>query len=338
MISAGIVGATGYTGIELYGLVSRHPQLQVAFATSEQYRGQQLSEVFPHINRNHDITLTHVGDIGGVLVDVVFFCTPDGVAMEQAPRFLGRRVRVIDVSPDFRFDKHEVYTAWYKREHHSPALLEQTVYGIPELNRSRIKDASLVANPGCYPTSVVLGLAPLLEAGAIDPQHIIVDAKSGVSGAGRGLKLRNLYVEVNDSIAPYNIGHTHRHVGEIEQELTKLAGSRPFVIFSPHLTPMNRGILSTIYVRLKSDLSTDALHRLYEQKYQDEPFVRLQDGLPETRFVAGTNFCDIKIQRIESTDQAIVTSAIDNLVKGAAGQAVQNLNVMYGFCETVGLM
>ena len=332
------MGATGYTGIELYTLVSRHPQLQVAFATSEQYKGQQLSEVFPQINRNHDITLSGTGDIDNISIDVIFFCTPDGVAMEQAPRFLERGVRVIDVSPDFRFDTPEVYTSWYKREHHAPALLKKTVYGIPELNRARIKDALLIGNPGCYPTSVVLGLAPLLEARVIDPQHIIVDAKSGVSGAGRGLKLRNLYVEVNDSIAPYNIGHAHRHVGEIEQELAKLAGARPFVIFSPHLTPMNRGILSTIYVRLQEGLSAEALDDLYDRKYHDEPFVRLQNCFPETRFVAGTNFCDIKIQRIEGTDQAIVTSAIDNLVKGAAGQAVQNLNVMYGFGETVGLM
>ncbi|MBT5875826.1 MAG: N-acetyl-gamma-glutamyl-phosphate reductase [Candidatus Latescibacteria bacterium] len=338
MVSAAIIGATGYTGIELFGLVSRHPEVNVAYASSEQYKGQRITEVFPHLNPAHDISLCGSGEIDAKTIDVVFFCTPDGVAMKQAGYFLDHGIRVIDVSPDFRFDSAEVYTNWYKNDHTSPELLAGTVYGIPELNRQKIREAVLIGNPGCYPTSVILGLAPLLEARAVDPKHIIVDAKSGVSGAGRGVKLRNLFVEVNDSITPYNIGHSHRHVGEIEQELTKLAGIQPFVIFSPHLTPMNRGILSTIYVRLNEDLSTDDLHEIYKRKYVDEPFIRLQSCFPETRFVAGTNFCDMKVQRVEGTDQAIVTCAIDNLVKGAAGQAVQNMNVMLGYSETTGLL
>ncbi len=338
MIKVGIIGATGYTGIELYGLISKHPDARVAFATSEQYGGQLISDIFPHLDPRHNITLSSSSEIREANVDFVFFCTPDGIAMDQAAACLDRGAKVIDVSPDFRFDSASAYSSWYKREHTSPQLLSGTVYGVPELNRDKIRMSHLVGNPGCYPTSVILALAPLLEAGIIDPKHIIVDAKSGVSGAGRGLKLRNLFVEVNDSITPYNIGHTHRHVGEIEQELEKLAGSKPFVIFSPHLTPMNRGILSTIYVRLREDLADDALQQLFVDMYGDEPFVRLPKVFPETRFVANTNFCDIKVQRVAGTDQAIVTSAIDNLVKGAAGQALQNMNVMHGIDETAGLL
>lgn len=338
MTTLGIVGATGYTGLELYKIAIRHPHLQVAFATSEQYHGQRLSDVYPHVDRRRDVILHASEDVLDESVDIVCLCTPDGVAMKLAPRFLERNTRIVDVSPDFRFDTPEGYTAWYAREHQAPALLKSAVYGIPELNRSRIREASIIGNPGCYPTSVILGLAPLLEERLIDPKHIIVDAKSGVSGAGRGLKLRNLYVEVNDSIAPYGIGHTHRHIGEMEQEIAKLCGEQPFLIFSPHLTPMSRGILSTIYVRLTRDLSTDELMGLYERRYQDEPFIRLQHCQPETRFVTHTNYCDIRIERVAGTDQAIVTSAEDNLVKGAAGQAIQNINVMCDFDETTGLL
>ncbi len=339
MITLGIIGATGYTGVELYRLASRHPDIQIDFATSEQYHGQTLREIFPHTDPNQDIVLRSSAEIADTSTDVVCFCTPDGIAMAQAPQLLERGTRVVDVSPDFRFDTPEMYTAWYKRPHTASSLLKSTVYGIPELNRDRIQDARLVGNPGCYPTSVILGLAPLLEKRLIDPQQIIVDAKSGVSGPGRGLKLQNLFVEVNDSIAPYSVGHSHRHVGEIEQELAKLGHVQPFVIFSPHLVPMTRGILSTMYVRLKSDLSSDELMALYTQRYKDEPFIRvLHSCMPATRFVAQTNYCDVRIDRVEGTDQAIVTSAIDNLVKGAAGQALQNINVMYGLDEKTGLV
>ncbi|MBM3263853.1 MAG: N-acetyl-gamma-glutamyl-phosphate reductase [candidate division Zixibacteria bacterium] len=339
MTTLGIIGATGYTGVELYRLAARHPHLHIIFATSEQYHGQQLSEVFPHIDPRKDIPLCATSDIGDEKPDVVFFCTPDGIAMQQAPAFLDRGVRVIDVSPDFRFDTPEAYKTWYKKEHTAPAFMKSAVYGLPELNRQKIRDARLVGNPGCYPTSVVLGVAPLLEQDFIAPGSIIVDAKSGVSGAGRGLKLRTLYVEVNDSIAPYGIGHTHRHVGEMEQELGRFSATKPFVVFSPHLTPMSRGILSTIYVRLTQDLGSKDLMDVYTRRYASEPFVRvLHKGLPETRFVTHTNFCDVRIDRVEGTDLAIITSAIDNLVKGAAGQALQNLNVMFGFPEEAGLV
>lgn len=339
MITVGIVGATGYTGAELYRLALRHPDLRITFATSEQYHGKHLSEVFPQIDPRRDILLRPADSVLDEPVDVVCLCTPDGVAMRLAPHFLNRGARVIDVSPDFRFETPEGYKAWYKQDHQAPALLHAAVYGLPELNRRRIREARLVGNPGCYPTSVILGLAPLLAEGLIDPEHIIVDAKSGVSGAGRGLKLRTLYVEVNDSIAPYGIGHKHRHVGEMEQELGKIARTKTFVVFSPHLTPMSRGILSTMYVRLTADRSTDDLMSLYERRYQGEPFIRmLRQCLPETRFVAGSNFCDLAVERVSGTDQAIVASAIDNLVKGAAGQAIQNLNVMCGLDETAGLL
>ncbi len=339
MIKLGIIGATGYTGMELYRLASRHPGIEIVFATSEQYTGQSLGEVFPRIDPDRDITLRSLDDIAEVLADLVCFCTPDGVAMDRVGAFLDRGVRVVDVSSDFRFDDPDVYTSWYKRPHTAPALLDSAVYGIPELNRDRIRTADLVGNPGCYPTGVILGLAPLLEEGAIDAGQIIVDAKSGVSGAGRGLKLRNLYVEVNDSITPYNIGHTHRHVGEIEQELSRMSDEHPYVVFSPHLTPMSRGILATTYVRVKNGATNGDLAALYEQRYVGEPFIRLpRSGYPETRFVTWTNYCDLRVDRVDGSDLAIVTSAIDNLVKGAAGQALQNVNVMCGWDETTGLL
>ncbi len=339
MIRLGIIGATGYTGMELYRLASRHPGIEIAFATSEQYSGQKLGEVFPRVDPDRDITLRSLDDIAEAPADVVCFCTPDGVAMDRVGAFLDRGMRVVDVSSDFRFDDPEVYTSWYSRPHTAPSLLDSAVYGIPELNRDRIRTADLVGNPGCYPTGVILGLAPLLEEGVIDAGQIIVDAKSGVSGAGRGLKLRNLYVEVNDSITPYNIGHSHRHVGEIEQELSRFSGERSYVVFSPHLTPMSRGILATTYVRVKNGATNGDLAALYEARYGDEPFIRLsQSGYPETRFVTWTNYCDLRIDRVDGSDFAIVTSAIDNLVKGAAGQALQNVNVMSGLDETAGLL
>ena len=339
MIKLGIIGATGYTGMELYRLASRHSSIEIAFATSEQYTGRELGEVFPRVDPDRDITLRSLDDITGEPADVVCFCTPDGVAMDRVGAFLDRGVRVVDVSSDFRFDDPEVYTSWYSRPHTAPSLLDAAVYGIPELNRDRIRTADLVGNPGCYPTGVILGLVPLLEEGVIDAGQIIVDAKSGVSGAGRGLKLRNLYVEVNDSITPYNIGHTHRHVGEIEQELSRCSDEQPFVVFSPHLTPMSRGILATTYVRVKNGATHGDLAALYERRYEGEPFIRLsQSGYPETRFVTWTNYCDLRVDRVDGSDLAIVTSAIDNLVKGAAGQALQNVNVMSGLDETTGLI
>ena len=339
MIRLGIIGATGYTGMELYRLASRHPGVEVVFATSEQYSGQRLGEVYPRVDPDRDATLRSLDEIAEEPVDVVCFCTPDGVAMNRVGAFLDRGVRVVDVSSDFRFDDPDVYTSWYSRPHTAPALLDSAVYGIPELNRDRIREADLVGNPGCYPTGVILGLAPLLEADAIDTGQIIVDAKSGVSGAGRGLKLRNLYVEVNDSITPYNIGHTHRHVGEIEQELSRFSDAQPYVVFSPHLTPMSRGILATTYVRVKNGANGGDLAALYEKRYGDEPFIRLsRSGYPETRFVTWTNYCDLRVDRVDGSDLAIVTSAVDNLVKGAAGQALQNVNVMFGRDETTGLI
>ena len=339
MIKLGIIGATGYTGMELYRLASRHPGIEVVFATSEQYTGQNLGKVFPRIDPDRDTTLRSLDEIAAVPADVVCFCTPDGVAMDRVGAFLERGVRVVDVSSDFRFDDPDVYTTWYSRPHTAPDLLDSAVYGIPELNRDRIRTADLVGNPGCYPTGVILGLAPLLEADAIDACQVIVDAKSGVSGAGRGLKLRNLYVEVNDSITPYNIGHTHRHVGEIEQELSRFSNEQPYVVFSPHLTPMSRGILATTYVRVKNGAANGDLADLYEQRYGGEPFIRLpRSGYPETRFVTWTNYCDLRIDRVDGSDLAIVTSAVDNLVKGAAGQALQNVNVMFGRDETTGLI
>ena len=341
MIKLGIIGATGYTGIELYRLASNHPDIAIVFATSEQYTGNHVSEVFPDIDAFADNILRSLEDedIDQFEVDVVCFCTPDGIAMDNVGRFLDRGIKIVDVSSDFRFDDPTVYTTWYNRPHNAPKLLGSAVYGIPELNRNQIRSSLIIGNPGCYPTSVILGLAPLLKAEVIDVGQIIVDAKSGVSGAGRGLKLRNLFVEVNESITPYNIGHSHRHVGEIEQELSRLSNETPYVIFSPHLTPMSRGILATMYVRLKNNTTEDDLFALYQESYSEEPFIRLSNSrYPETRFVTSTNYCDLRVNKVEGSNVAIVTSAIDNLVKGAAGQALQNVNIMFGLDEITGLI
>jgi len=332
----GIYGATGYTGLELIGWLRRHKHAEIVFATSRTYAGKRLSDAFATTD---DLPLHDASDVDASSADVVFLCLPHGeTTIATAREALAAGTRVIDLSNDFRLRDAAQYESWFKHPHSAPELLEQAVYGLPELYREQLRGTRLAANPGCYPTSVLLALLPLAEAGLLDGQ-VIVDAKSGTSGAGRSLSLKTHFVEVNENFAPYNIGHNHRHIAEMEQELSRAAGGPMHVIFSPHLLPVNRGILSTIYLRLPRDLDTAAARGLFEQRYGDEPFVRLlpEGTLPTLRHTAYTNRCAINLQRVDERGNWIVMSSIDNLAKGASSQAVQCMNVMFGLPETEGL-
>jgi N-acetyl-gamma-glutamyl-phosphate reductase len=335
MIDIGICGVTGYAGYELLRWLRRHREARVVFTTSESQAGRSLAEVFPG---PLDAPLVALDEAPFAKADVVFLGLPHGAAALAARRALESGARVVDLSADFRLTTPEAYRRWYGHEHPAPELLPAP-YGIPELNRAALRDARLIATPGCYPTSVILGLAPLLRAGALADATVIVDSKSGVSGAGRAPKQNLHFVEVNESLAPYNIGHTHRHVGEMEQEAAKLAGAGVQIIFSPHLLPITRGIVSTMYVRVSPELNEERARTLYAEQYAGEPFVRvLPPGqLAAIAHTADTNACAISItEAIPSL--LIVVSSLDNLVKGAAGQAIQNMNVMCGIEETEGLI
>ncbi len=335
MIRVGIFGVTGYTGIELVKILAWHPQAQIAFATSDSYVGKKLSDAFPCA---YDIPLIAHDAAPLDQIDAAFLALPHGASTDFAKRALNAGARVIDLSADFRLHDAAAYKKWYGLDHHAPELLPQAVYGLPEIHRAKIKGAKLIANPGCYPTSVILGLAPILRAGASDGT-IIVDAKSGVSGAGRKATLSNSFVEVNENFAPYNIGRTHRHLSEMEQELQAI-DARTSLIFSPHLLPVNRGILSTMYVNLNDGWNDETLRDLYVETYHNEPFVRI---LPSGQVASlahsnHTNYCTISIHHVAAVGQAIVCASIDNLIKGASGQAVQNMNLMFGIEETTGLL
>jgi len=339
MLKVAVVGASGYTGVELLRILHSHPEVAVTCVTSEQSAGRPISDVFPTLRGRYDMALENLEPVGiAEQVDIVFTALPHKAAMEVVPTFVKMGKNVVDLSADYRLRDADVYASWYEK-HLNPELLQEAVYGIPELHRAKIGEASLVANPGCYPTSVILGIAPLLKGRVIDPKSIIVDAKSGVSGAGRGAKVEGLYCEVNEGFRAYGVGGTHRHIPEIEQELSLLAGSLLKVAFTPHLVPMDRGILATIYSIPLGRVTAADLITLYEAFYDGEPFVRvLPEGVfPSTAHVRGSNFCDIGIAVDERTGRVIVVSAIDNLVKGASGQAVQNMNLMCGLPETLGL-
>jgi N-acetyl-gamma-glutamyl-phosphate reductase len=338
MYKIGIVGASGYTGVELARLLVNHPDVELTVATSRQYAGRMLSDVYPNLRGLTDIVLEDV-----VIEDLVnradlfFTAVPHQTAMNIVPAFLKAGRKVVDLSADFRIDDAQVYEAWYQT-HIAKEFLEEAVYGLPEINRAKIKGARLVANPGCYPTSIILGLAPLLKNGIIDPFTIIADSKSGTSGAGRGASVATLYCEVTDGFKAYKVGN-HRHTPEIEQEISKLAGQGVTISFTPHLVPMVRGILSTIYAGLAKDVSQAEVDSLYQDFYKNERFVRpcSPGTFPATQFVRGSNYCDIGCKVDVRTKRIVVVSAIDNLVKGAAGQAVQNMNIVLGLDETAGL-
>jgi N-acetyl-gamma-glutamyl-phosphate reductase len=338
MLSIGIIGATGYTGLELVRLLLHHPEVKISVLTSEKSAGKKFSEVFPSFQGKIDLILEPLNpEAIAPKVKCVFLCLPHQQAMDAAKAFLQKKIPVIDLSADFRLSAAEVYEAWYG-PHRCHELLKEAVYGLPELHREQIKKASLVANPGCYPTSCILGLAPLIKNKFIDLATIHCDSKSGVSGAGRNVEATNLFCEVNEGLKAYKVG-VHRHTPEIEQEISRLAGENVVVSFTPHLVPMNRGILSTLYASVKKKLDAPALHRIYQDFYGKEPFVRVRPlgSFPGTQDVCMTNYCDIGVHLDERTGRCVIVSALDNLVKGASGQAVQNMNLMHGMAETAGL-
>lgn len=333
MIEVGIVGGTGYTGAELLRLFADHPRARVRLLTSRQEAGRDVAEVFPQLRGRVDLKFS-VPDPGALAqCQAVFFATPHGTAMQMAPELLKRGVKVIDLSADFRLKDVATFTRWYRMDHACPDWLEKAVYGLPEMERKSIVGAQLVAAPGCYPTSVQLALLPLLEAGVIDAGAIIADCKSGVSGAGRELKATSLFCEAAESVRAYGVDG-HRHQPEIEQGLARAAGKPVGLTFVPHLMPMNRGILATVYATLTKDIDAQAL---FDKRYRGEPFVEVMPpgSSPETRSVRGANHCRLAVHR--RGNRLIVLSAIDNLVKGASGQALQCFNLMHGLPETAGL-
>ncbi len=335
MIKVAIVGGTGYTGVELLRLLSNHPDVDIRLITSRNEAGMPVSDMFPNLRGHVDLLFSEPDDEALAQCDVVFFATPHTVAMSSVPALLQRGVRVIDLSADFRLKDTDVWAQWYNTPHTCPEYAEQAVYGLPELNRSEIRDAQLVAVAGCYPTAVQLGFYPLLKAGLIDPMRLIADAKSGTSGAGRKAALGTLLTEAAESMKAYGVSG-HRHLPEICQTLTQMAGGDISLTFVPHLTPMIRGIHATLYGSLQRQVDLQAL---FEQHYADEPFVDVMPAgaHPETRSVRGANVCRLAVHQPQGENTVVVLSVIDNLVKGASGQAIQCMNIMFGLTETQGL-
>lgn len=336
MIKAAVLGATGYAGIELVRLLANHPEVSIEIVGSHSFAGKKLSEVYPNFDHILDEECTELDLDAVAKCDVAFCALPHGASKSVIPQILERGVKVIDLSGDYRYDDPKVYEQWYGQEHSSPELLKESVYGLCELHREKIKSARLIGNPGCYTTCSILGTVPLLANKVIDTKNIIIDAKSGVTGAGRGLGLPYHFCECTENTKAYKIG-THRHTSEIEQELSKVADEEIMVSFTPHLIPQKRGILATIYANLNGTYTKSDLLDMYKEFYKDEFFVRVKDGLPETKHVAGSNFADIGLEVDKRLNRVIVVSAIDNIVKGAAGQAVQNMNLLFGLDELTGL-
>ena len=336
MIKVGVVGGTGYTGVELLRLLVNHPEVELRVITSRTEAGRAVADLFPNLRGYTTLAFTQPDEAPLRQCDLVFFATPNGTAMTMVPQLLDAGARVIDLAADFRLRSAADWERWYGMPHACPDYLEEAVYGLTEVNREAVAGARLVANPGCYPTAVQLGLLPLLEANVIDAGHIIADAKSGVSGAGRKAATGTLLSEASESFKAYGVAG-HRHLPEICQGLEQVSGLTVGLTFVPHLTPMIRGIHATLYARL-TDGDTD-LQDLYETRYQGETFVDVlpAGSHPETRSVRGANFCRIAVHRPQQADMVVVLSVIDNLVKGAAGQAVQNMNVMFGLPESTGL-
>jgi len=341
IIKAGLVGVTGYTGMELARLMTHHSSMELVRATSRSEAGKKLADIYPFLNRlplgDLVITQPDAADLAEEC-DVVFLAVPHKTAMEIAAELLEHGVKVVDLSADFRINDKATYEQWYKVEHSKADLLAEAVYGLPELYLDKIMGARLIANPGCYPTSSILGLAPALTGGFVETDNIVIDAKSGASGAGRGKNIGTLFCEVYDSFRAYGLP-THRHTPEIEQEISKLAGTDITVSFNTHLLPIDRGILSTIYTKLTKDMTLDDVHAAYTAFCADKPFVRVlpKGQLPETRFVRGTVFCDLGLVVDPRTNRLIILSAIDNLCRGASGQALMNANIICGLDLDEGL-
>ena len=334
-IKVGIVGGTGYTGVELLRLLSVHPNVVLTTITSRGDAGLAVAEMFPNLRGYVDLVFTDPANSNLEECDVVFFATPNGIAMQQARQLLTKGVRVIDLAADFRIKDILTWEKWYGMSHVCPELVAQAVYGLPEINREAIRGAQLVANPGCYPTAVQLGFMPLLEAGVVDTSYLIADAKSGVSGAGRKAEVHSLFAESADNFKAYAV-NGHRHLPEISQGLTTMANAKIGFTFVPHLTPLIRGIHATLYAKITKNIDLQAL---FEARYANEHFVDvLPTGThPETRSVRGSNLCRIAVHQPQGSDIVVILSVIDNLVKGAAGQAVQNMNIMFNLAESSGL-
>lgn len=335
MIKVGIVGGTGYTGVELLRLLALHPKVDLRVITSRADAGTPVSQMFPSLRGFVDLVFSHPDQANLKTCDLVFFATPNGIAMNEVPTLLEAGVRVIDLAADFRIQDVALWEKWHGMKHTCPQLIEQAVYGLPEVNRLEIRQARLVANPGCYPTAVQLGFIPLLEENLVDRANLIADAKSGISGAGRRAEIGMLLAEAGDNFKAYNVAG-HRHLPEIKQGLARAAGQDVGLTFVPHLTPMIRGIHATLYAHIERAAE---FQDIYEKRYKDEPFVDVMPAgsHPETRSVRGANVCRIALHRPQQGNVLVILSVIDNLVKGAAGQAVQNMNIMFGLPETTAL-
>lgn len=337
-VQVGIVGGTGYTGVELLRILANHAHAEVVAITSRSESGVKVADMYPNLRGHYDLAFSEptLDVLKGC--DVVFFATPHGVAMSMAPELTEAGVKVIDLAADFRISDLQVWAKWYGMEHTCPQMMDQVAYGMPELYRDQIKQASVIANPGCYPTSILLGLMPLLRAGLVELDGIVADGKSGVSGAGKGANVAMLGAEMSESFKAYGIAG-HRHLPEMKDKLAQLTGEEVDLTFVPHLVPMVRGMESTIYATLSEDVSQEELQMLYEKAYEHEYFVDVMPAgsLPETRMAKGSNMCRIAVYRPQGGSKVVVTSVIDNLVKGAAGQAVQNMNILFGLEENAGL-
>ncbi len=338
MIKVGIVGGTGYTGVELLRILAQHPEVSLKVITSRQEAGLAVDELFPSLRKYVSLKFVDPEKAKLDKCDIVFFATPNGVAMRQARELVDAGVKVIDLSADFRIKDISEWEKWYGMSHACPELVSEAVYGLPEVNRKQIKKARIIANPGCYPTAVQLGFLPLIEAKVIDTNSLIADTKSGVSGAGRKAEVHTLFPEAADNFKSYGVPG-HRHLPEIRQGLSNVAGKLVGLTFVPHLTPMVRGIHATLYAKLMSTKTKVDLQALFEERYKNEHFVDVlpAGSHPETRSVRGSNYCRIAVHRPQGGQTVVVLAVTDNLVKGAAGQAVQNMNLMFGFSETLGI-
>lgn len=339
MIKVGIIGSTGYAGQELVRILLQHPDAEIVWYGSRSYIDKKYSDIFGNMFQLvDDVCLGENMDELADKADVIFTATPQGLCSSIINEDVLSKTKVIDLSADFRIKDVETYEKWYGIEHKSPEFIDEAVYGLCEINRDDIKKARLIANPGCYPTCSTLSIYPMAKEGLIDMNTVIIDAKSGASGAGRGAKTANLYCEVNESIKAYGVA-SHRHTPEIEEQLSYASGEKVLINFTPHLVPMNRGILATSYATLKEKVTYDDVKKVYDKYYKDEYFVRVleKDVCPETRWVEGSNFVDVNFKIDERTNRIIMMGAIDNVVKGAAGQAVQNMNIMFGLDENTGL-
>lgn len=336
MIKAGIAGASGYTGSELIRFLIQHPDVEITSVTSERAAGQAIESIHPQFRGMKNITLSSIKELDTSALDVLFLALPHRVSMKFVAENHPMKCPVIDLSGDFRLNDADVYECWYGEKHQKPDLLDSAVFGLPELFRNQIKNAKLVSNPGCYPTSAIIPLAPLVKEGFIDTKTVVIDAKSGTTGAGASAKEGTHFPNVHDNFSAYGL-KTHRHTPEIEMTIDRFCGVRPMVQFTPHLLPINRGILTAVYSMPVKDINENKLRELYADVYGNEYFIRLVEQPPQLKNVRGSNFCDVYVTHDSRTNRIITISAIDNLVKGAAGQAVQNMNILLGLDETAGL-